>query len=96
MIIFLSALISGFYLGLVALGDFYLGSMLSKPKIAMSLLFGNVEILVFRLPSSPALQLSPTKLLNENEGSVDAYVQSALLLTTILFAKCAFCWGALK
>ena len=66
----------------------HLPSLLSP---AMSLLFGNVEILVFRLPSSPALQLSPTKLLNENEGSVDAYVQSALLLTTILFAKCAFC-----
>ena len=49
MIIFLSALISGFYLGLVALGDFYLGSMLSKPKIAMSLLFGLALVIILTL-----------------------------------------------
>ena len=49
MIIFFSALISGFYLGLVALGDFYLGSMLSKPKIAMSLLFGLALVIILTL-----------------------------------------------
>lgn len=49
MIIFLSAVISGFYLGLVALGDFYLGSILDKPKIAMSLLFGLALVVILTL-----------------------------------------------
>ena len=49
MIIFLSALISGFYLGLVALGDFYLGSTLDKPKIGMSLLFGLALVIILTL-----------------------------------------------
>lgn len=49
MIIFFSAVISGFYLGLVALGDFYLGSILDKPKIAMSLLFGLALVVILTL-----------------------------------------------
>ena len=47
--IFLSSIISGFYLGLVALGDFYLGSILKSPKIGMSLLFGLALVIILTL-----------------------------------------------
>lgn len=46
---FLSSIISGFYLGLVAIGDFYLGSTLDKPKIAMSVLFGLALVIILTL-----------------------------------------------
>ena len=47
--ILISAIISGFYLGLVALGDFYLGSILKSPKIGMSLLFGLALVVILTL-----------------------------------------------
>lgn len=47
--IFLSSIISGFYLALVAIGDFYLGSTLDKPKIGMSLLFGLALVIILTL-----------------------------------------------